>query len=87
MISKSGNTIEPAIAFRIQRFLKRNMEKKEAKNVFIAQTDKGKGTLKQLADAEGYQTFVVPDDVGYQFFSVLTAVRIVTHCCLRRQIL
>ncbi|MCQ2516352.1 MAG: glucose-6-phosphate isomerase [Saccharofermentans sp.] len=74
IISKSGTTTEPAIAFRI---LKAYMEKKygkdEAKNRIYATTDKARGALKGLADAEGYETFVVPDDIGGRF-SVLTAV-------------
>ena len=74
IISKSGTTTEPAIAFRI---LKSYVEKKygveEAKKRIFATTDKAKGALKTLADSEGYETFVVPDDVGGRF-SVLTAV-------------
>jgi len=74
VISKSGTTTEPAIAFRI---LKAHIEKKygreEAKGRIVAITDKEKGALKQLADEEGYDTFVVPDDVGGRY-SVLTPV-------------
>lgn len=74
IISKSGTTTEPAIAFRI---LKSYVEKKygveEARKRIYATTDKAKGALKTLADSEGYETFVVPDDVGGRF-SVLTAV-------------
>ncbi len=74
VISKSGTTTEPAIAFRV---LKRQLEKKygkeEAKNRIVAITDKEKGALKELADNEGYETFVVPDDVGGRY-SVLTPV-------------
>lgn len=74
MISKSGTTTEPAIAFRV---FKEMMEKKygkegAAKRIY-ATTDKAKGSLKNLATEEGYETFVVPDDVGGRF-SVLTAV-------------
>ena len=74
MISKSGTTTEPAIAFRV---FKEMMEKKygkegAAKRIY-ATTDKAKGSLKNLAKEEGYETFVVPDDVGGRF-SVLTAV-------------
>jgi glucose-6-phosphate isomerase len=74
MISKSGTTTEPAIAFRI---LKEKLERKygsegAAKRIY-ATTDKSRGALKKLADAKGYTTFVVPDDVGGRF-SVLTAV-------------
>ena len=74
MISKSGTTTEPAIAFRV---LKEMMEKKygkeEAAKRIYATTDKARGSLKSLATEEGYETFVVPDDVGGRF-SVLTAV-------------
>ena len=74
MISKSGTTTEPAIAFRV---LKEKMEKKygkaEAAKRIYATTDKQKGSLKGLATEEGYETFVVPDDIGGRF-SVLTAV-------------
>ncbi|MFI3206405.1 MAG: glucose-6-phosphate isomerase [Clostridia bacterium] len=74
MISKSGTTTEPAIAFRVFReMLEKKYGKEEAKNRIFCTTDKEKGTLKQLADKEGYETFVVPDDVGGRF-SVLTAV-------------
>ena len=74
VISKSGTTTEPAIAFRIFKdYLEKKYGKEEAKNRIYATTDKAKGALKTLADAEGYQTFVVPDDVGGRF-SVLTAV-------------
>ena len=74
IISKSGTTTEPAIAFRI---FKEKMEakygKEEAAKRIYATTDKAKGALKKLSGEEGYQTFVVPDDVGGRF-SVLTAV-------------
>ncbi|MBR6239028.1 MAG: glucose-6-phosphate isomerase [Lachnospiraceae bacterium] len=74
MISKSGTTTEPAIAFRV---LKSMMEKKygkaEAAKRIYATTDRAKGSLKGLATEEGYETFVVPDDIGGRF-SVLTAV-------------
>lgn len=74
MISKSGTTTEPAIAFRVLReLLEDKYGKDEAKKRIYCTTDKEKGTLKQLATREGYQTFVVPDDVGGRF-SVLTAV-------------
>lgn len=74
VISKSGTTTEPAIAFRVFRDLVYNKysEEEAAKRIF-ATTDSAKGTLKMLSDAEGYETFVVPDDVGGRF-SVLTAV-------------
>ena len=74
VISKSGTTTEPAIAFR---FLKEALEEKygkeEAKGRIYATTDKEKGALKDLASSEGYQTFVVPDDIGGRF-SVISAV-------------
>ena len=74
MISKSGTTTEPAIAFRVFReILEKKYGKEEAKKRIFCTTDKAKGTLKHLADSEGYETFVVPDDVGGRF-SVLTAV-------------
>ncbi len=74
VISKSGTTTEPAIAFRLfKRLLIEKYGEKEAAKRIYATTDKSKGALKQLADAEGYETFVVPDDVGGRF-SVLTAV-------------
>ncbi len=74
MISKSGTTTEPAIAFRVFReLLEKKYGKEGAKERIFCTTDKAKGTLKMLADREGYETFVVPDDVGGRF-SVLTAV-------------
>ena len=74
VISKSGTTTEPAIAFR---YFKEDLEKKygnegAAKRIY-ATTDRARGALKSLADAQGYETFVVPDDIGGRF-SVLTAV-------------
>lgn len=74
VISKSGTTTEPAIAFRVFRELINSKYSNEeaAKRIFCT-TDANKGTLKELADKEGYETFVVPDDVGGRF-SVLTAV-------------
>ncbi|MBO5237279.1 MAG: glucose-6-phosphate isomerase [Lachnospiraceae bacterium] len=74
VISKSGTTTEPAIAFRLfKRLLIEKYGEKEAAKRIYATTDKEKGALKSLADSEGYETFVVPDDVGGRF-SVLTAV-------------
>lgn len=74
VISKSGTTTEPAIAFRIfKEYMEERYGKEEAKNRIYATTDKARGALKTLADAEGYETFVVPDDVGGRF-SVLTPV-------------
>ncbi|MBQ9532175.1 MAG: glucose-6-phosphate isomerase [Eubacterium sp.] len=74
VISKSGTTTEPAIAFRVFRELvnKKYSKEEAAKRIFCT-TDRAKGTLKGLADKEGYETFVVPDDVGGRY-SVLTAV-------------
>ena len=74
IISKSGTTTEPAIAFRIfKKLLEEKYGKEGAKGRIYATTDKARGALKALSDAEGYETFVVPDDVGGRF-SVLTAV-------------
>ncbi len=74
IISKSGTTTEPAIAFRIfKEMLEKKYGKEGAAKRIYATTDKAKGALKHLADEEGYETFVVPDDVGGRF-SVLTAV-------------
>ncbi|NNJ31025.1 glucose-6-phosphate isomerase [Lacrimispora defluvii] len=74
IISKSGTTTEPAIAFRVFKdLLIEKYGREEANKRIYATTDKAKGALKNLADQEGYQTFVVPDDVGGRF-SVLTAV-------------
>ncbi|NMS89497.1 glucose-6-phosphate isomerase [Clostridioides difficile] len=74
VISKSGTTTEPALAFRIFKdYLEKKYGKEEAKNRIYATTDSSKGALRQLATEEGYETFVIPDDVGGRF-SVLTAV-------------
>lgn len=74
VISKSGTTTEPALAFRVFKdLLEKKYGKEEAKKRIYATTDKAKGALKSLADAEGYETFVIPDDVGGRF-SVLTPV-------------
>ena len=74
MISKSGTTTEPAIAFRVfKELLEKKYGKEEAGKRIYATTDKARGALKNLATEEGYETFVVPDDVGGRF-SVLTAV-------------
>ncbi|WP_050697869.1 glucose-6-phosphate isomerase [Anaeromassilibacillus senegalensis] len=74
MISKSGTTTEPAIAFRVFReYLEKRYGREEAKKRIYCTTDKARGTLKQLATKEGYESFVVPDDVGGRY-SVLTAV-------------
>lgn len=74
IISKSGTTTEPAIAFRVfKEMLEKKYGKEEAAKRIYATTDKAKGALKNLATEEGYESFVVPDDVGGRF-SVLTAV-------------
>ena len=74
IISKSGTTTEPAVAFRVLReMLVAKYGKQGAAKRIYATTDREKGTLKKLSDAEGYKTFVVPDDVGGRY-SVLTAV-------------
>lgn len=74
VISKSGTTTEPAIAFRVlKEFLEKKYGKEEAKKRIFATTDPSKGALRKLAEEEGYETFVIPDDVGGRY-SVLTAV-------------
>lgn len=74
IISKSGTTTEPAIAFRVfKKLLMKKYGREEANKRIYATTDKSKGALKNLATEEGYESFVVPDDVGGRF-SVLTAV-------------
>ncbi|SEP96652.1 glucose-6-phosphate isomerase [Virgibacillus subterraneus] len=74
IISKSGTTTEPAIAFRIfKQFLEEKYGQDAAKKRIYATTDKAKGALKTVADEEGYESFVIPDDVGGRY-SVLTAV-------------
>ena len=74
IISKSGTTTEPAIAFRVfKEMLEKKYGKEEAAKRIYATTDKARGALKNLSTEEGYETFVVPDDVGGRF-SVLTAV-------------
>ena len=74
IISKSGTTTEPALAFRVFReMLEKEYGKEGAKERIYATTDKARGTLKELSDREGYETFVIADDVGGRY-SVLTAV-------------
>ena len=74
VISKSGTTTETALAFRIfKQYIEKKYGKEEAKWRIIATTDAHKGTLKELADKEGYEEFVVPDDIGGRY-SVFTAV-------------
>ncbi len=81
IISKSGTTTEPALAFRVFRdlLIKRYGEEEANKRIYST-TDKAKGTLKELSDKKGYETFVVPDDVGGRF-SVLTAVGLLPIAC------
>lgn len=77
VISKSGTTTEPAIAFRILKsHLENKIGKEAAKSKIIAVTDGAKGALKQLATNEGYKTYVIPDDVGGRY-SVLTPVGLI----------
>ena len=74
VISKSGTTTETALAFRILReYMEETYGKEECKERIIATTDKARGTLKALADEEGYETFVIPDDIGGRY-SVITPV-------------
>lgn len=74
VISKSGTTTEPALAFRVfKNLLEKKYGKEEARGRIYSTTDKAKGALKKLSDEEKYETFVVPDDVGGRF-TVLTAV-------------
>ncbi len=81
IISKSGTTTEPALAFRVFReLLEERYGKEGAKSRIYATTDKARGTLKELSDKEGYETFVIPDDVGGRF-SVLTAVGLLPIAC------
>ena len=81
VISKSGTTTEPAIAFRIfKEMLEKKYGKDGARERIFATTDKARGALKTLATKEGYETFVVPDDVGGRY-SVLTAVGLLPIAC------
>lgn len=81
VISKSGTTTEPAIAFRIFKdFLEKKYGKEEASKRIYATTDAKKGALRQLANEEGYETFIIPDDVGGRF-SVLTPVGLLPIAC------
>ncbi|CCQ95504.1 glucose-6-phosphate isomerase [[Clostridium] ultunense Esp] len=74
VISKSGTTTEPAIAFRIlKQWLEKQVGKEEAAKRIIATTDRAKGALRTMAEQEGYETFIIPDDVGGRY-SVLTPV-------------
>ena len=77
VISKSGTTTETALAFRVLRdFMEKKYGKEEARERIIATTDKARGALKTLADQEGYETFVIPDDIGGRY-SVITPVGLV----------
>lgn len=80
VISKSGTTTEPAIAFRALKKLAEEKYGSEAKNRIFATTDKAKGALHTLAKSDGYEMFTVPDDVGGRF-SVLTAVGLLPIAC------
>ena len=81
IISKSGTTTEPALAFRVFRdLLVERYGEEGAKERIYATTDKARGTLKELSDKKGYETFVVPDDVGGRY-SVLTAVGLLPIAC------
>ena len=74
VISKSGTTTEPAIAFRIlKNHLEKKVGKEAAKDLIVAITDAKKGALRTTATQEGYKTYVIPDDVGGRY-SVLTPV-------------
>ncbi len=81
VISKSGTTTEPAVAFRLfKSLLEAKYGAEGARGRIYATTDRAKGALKQLADSEGYETFVVPDDIGGRY-SVLTAVGLLPIAC------
>ena len=74
VISKSGTTTETALAFRLlKQFMERKYGKEECRERILATTDRSKGTLKELASKEGYETFVIPDDIGGRY-SVITPV-------------
>ncbi len=80
VISKSGTTTEPGIAFRIFReILENKYGVEEARERIYVTTDKSKGALKELSEEEEYETFVIPDNIGGRY-SVLTAVRTSTYC-------
>ena len=81
VISKSGTTTETSVAFRLlKELLIRKVGKEKAAKAIYATTDKAKGALKKEADAEGYQTFVIPDDIGGRY-SVITAVGLLPIAC------
>ncbi|AHM56909.1 glucose-6-phosphate isomerase Pgi [Peptoclostridium acidaminophilum DSM 3953] len=80
VISKSGTTTEPAVAFRVLKgLLEKKYGKEEAASRIIATTDSEKGSLRKLADSSGYKTFVIPEDVGGRY-SVLTPVGLLPMC-------
>nr|WP_263281042.1 hypothetical protein [Paenibacillus darwinianus] len=79
VISKSGTTTEPAIAFRIFREkLEQQYGKEEARKRIYATTDREKGALKKLATEEGYESFIIPDDVGGRYSSAGSTCRSIT---------
>ena len=80
VISKSGGTLEPAVAFRIFKNLAEKKYGKDAKNRIIATTSKSSGALKKMSSEAGYRTFVIPDDVGGRY-SVLSAVGLFPIAC------
>lgn len=81
VISKSGTTTEPAVAFRVMKaYLEKKYGKEEAAKRIYATTDKERGALKRLSNEEGYETFIVPDDVGGRF-TVLTPVGLLPIAC------
>jgi glucose-6-phosphate isomerase len=81
VISKSGGTTEPAVAFRIiESFMEKKYGREKAKDRIVCTTDASKGALKTMADEKGYKTFVIPDDVGGRF-SVLTPVGLLPIAC------
>lgn len=80
VISKSGTTTEPAIAFRVLKQLLEEQEGDDASKYIVAITDESKGALRTLADQEGYKTFVIPDNVGGRY-SVLTPVGLLPIAC------
>ncbi|MEG1222226.1 MAG: glucose-6-phosphate isomerase [Bacilli bacterium] len=81
VISKSGTTTETSVSFRLlKELLEKQLGKEKAREAIIATTDKAKGALKELAKAEGYETYVLPDDIGGRY-SVLTAVGLFPIAC------
>ena len=85
VISKSGTTTEPALAFRVfKQLVEKKYGKDGAKDHIFATTDKAKGTLKSLSDTEGYETFVVPDDVGGRYLCSDRCWSAAHRCCRLR---